>query len=81
MCEDCVCVCACELAVYVSACVSSKFCTFIYMNHLCTAHVPSGSRFLWLLPCVDPRIPDPVPPSKYTSVAFPGELNSTSHIV
>ena len=27
-----------------------------------------GSRLLWFIPCISPRIPDPVPPAKYASV-------------
>ena len=33
-------------------------------------HVPAGPRLLWLLPCVSPRIPDPVPPTKLSSMAM-----------
>ncbi|XP_064407374.1 palmitoyltransferase ZDHHC3-like isoform X2 [Halichondria panicea] len=35
-----------------------------------------GSKLLWLVPCVAPRIPDPIPPSKYASA-----LNASVHNV
>jgi cytochrome bd-type quinol oxidase subunit 2 len=31
-----------------------------------------GPRLLWLLPCVNPRIPDPVPPAKLSTNLFNG---------
>ena len=35
----------------------------------------AGSKLLWCVPCVAPRIPDPVPPSKYSS-AFNNSIHS-----
>ena len=40
---------------------------FLDVQVLNTLPSLTGSMFFWLLPCVRPRIPDPVPPSKLPS--------------